>query len=57
MADQTVTSTHPLEALIDSAFDRRTEISPATVEPALLQALDRVVARAEYRTPSSRRKA
>jgi 2,3,4,5-tetrahydropyridine-2,6-dicarboxylate N-succinyltransferase len=43
MADQTVTSTHPLEALIDSAFDRRTELSPATVEPALLQALDRVV--------------
>src|SRR4026209_1466942 len=43
MADQTVTSTHPLEALIDSAFDRRTEIAPATVEPALLQALDRVV--------------
>jgi 2,3,4,5-tetrahydropyridine-2,6-dicarboxylate N-succinyltransferase len=43
MADQTVTSTHPLEALIENAFDRRTEISPATVEPALLQALDRVV--------------
>jgi 2,3,4,5-tetrahydropyridine-2-carboxylate N-succinyltransferase len=43
MTDQTATSTHPLEALIDGAFDRRTEISPATVEPTLLQALDRVV--------------
>jgi 2,3,4,5-tetrahydropyridine-2-carboxylate N-succinyltransferase len=43
MADQTVTSTHPLEALIDAAFERRTDISPATVEPALLQALDQIV--------------
>ena len=43
MTDQTVTSAHSLEALIDAAFERRTEISPATVEPALLQALDQVV--------------
>ncbi|MGH9331567.1 MAG: 2,3,4,5-tetrahydropyridine-2,6-dicarboxylate N-succinyltransferase [Vicinamibacterales bacterium] len=44
MADQIDVSTHPLEALIDAAFERRAEITPATVEPALSQALDRILA-------------
>ena len=42
--DQTVRSAHPLEALIDAAFDNRTSISPSTAEPALLDALDQVIA-------------
>jgi 2,3,4,5-tetrahydropyridine-2-carboxylate N-succinyltransferase len=37
------TSTHPLEALIDAAFERRAEITPASVEPALSQALDQIL--------------
>ena len=37
------TATHPLEAVIDAAFERRAEITPANVEPALAQALDRIV--------------
>jgi len=40
MSEQTARSSHPLEALIESAFDRRTSISPATADPALLDALD-----------------
>jgi 2,3,4,5-tetrahydropyridine-2-carboxylate N-succinyltransferase len=43
MADQTVHSVHPLEALIDSAFDGRATITPSTAEPALLEALDHVI--------------
>ena len=42
--DQTARSVHPLEALIDTAFEGRASISPSTAEPALLAALDRVVA-------------
>jgi 2,3,4,5-tetrahydropyridine-2-carboxylate N-succinyltransferase len=42
-ADQVTMSTHPLETLIDSAFERRNDITPATVEPALSQALDRIL--------------
>jgi len=42
--DQTARSVHPLEALIDTAFEGRASISPSTAEPALLEALDRVVA-------------
>ena len=44
MTNQTATPTHPLEALIDSAFERRAEISPSTADPALLEALDHVIA-------------
>jgi 2,3,4,5-tetrahydropyridine-2-carboxylate N-succinyltransferase len=36
-------STHPLEALIDGAFERRGEITPATVDPELSTGLDRVL--------------
>ena len=34
---------HTLEALIDAAFERRSEITPANVDPALTQALDHVI--------------
>jgi 2,3,4,5-tetrahydropyridine-2,6-dicarboxylate N-succinyltransferase len=43
MADDTVTSAHPLEAIIEAAFEHRAEISPSNVEPALAAALDQVV--------------
>ncbi len=43
MTDQTATPTHPLEALIDTAFERRADISPASADPALLEALDQVM--------------
>jgi 2,3,4,5-tetrahydropyridine-2-carboxylate N-succinyltransferase len=43
MADQAVTAAHPLERLIDTAFERRSEITAATVEPALVKALDQIV--------------
>ena len=43
MADPMTTSTHPLEALIDEAFERRAEITPGNVDPALSRALDQVV--------------
>ena len=43
MAEQIVQTSHPLEALIDSAFEGRTSISPTTAEPALLAALDQVI--------------
>jgi 2,3,4,5-tetrahydropyridine-2-carboxylate N-succinyltransferase len=36
--------THPFESLIDDAFERRADITPARVEPALLEALDRILA-------------
>jgi 2,3,4,5-tetrahydropyridine-2-carboxylate N-succinyltransferase len=39
----TSTPTHPLEPIIESAFDRRAEISPASVEPALARALDTIL--------------
>ena len=41
--DQTVRSVHPLEALIDSAFEARAEITPSTVPPALRDGLDHVI--------------
>jgi 2,3,4,5-tetrahydropyridine-2-carboxylate N-succinyltransferase len=44
MTDQTVTPVHPLEALIDEAFERRTEISPANADRTLMAALDQVIA-------------
>jgi 2,3,4,5-tetrahydropyridine-2-carboxylate N-succinyltransferase len=44
MTEQTAASTHPLEALIDSAFERRTQITPANVDPALAKALDQILA-------------
>jgi 2,3,4,5-tetrahydropyridine-2-carboxylate N-succinyltransferase len=37
-------TTHPLEALIDDAFERRGDISPGTAAPELLAALDAIVA-------------
>ena len=43
MADQTTTSTHPLEALVDDAFERRSDITPSNVDPALLRALDEIL--------------
>ncbi len=36
-------NTHPLASLIDDAFERRAEISPASVTPDLLDALDQVL--------------
>jgi 2,3,4,5-tetrahydropyridine-2-carboxylate N-succinyltransferase len=35
---------HALQSVIDAAFERRADISPAQVDPDLAQALDRVVA-------------
>jgi 2,3,4,5-tetrahydropyridine-2-carboxylate N-succinyltransferase len=43
MTDQAMTSTHPLEPLIDEAFERRAEITLRNVDAALLQALDRIL--------------
>jgi 2,3,4,5-tetrahydropyridine-2-carboxylate N-succinyltransferase len=43
MADQTVRSSHALEAAIDEAFERRASITPTSAEPALLAALDHVI--------------
>jgi 2,3,4,5-tetrahydropyridine-2-carboxylate N-succinyltransferase len=43
MADQTATAAHPLEAIIDTAFERRSEISPATVGPILADALEQII--------------
>src|SRR5690348_13491541 len=44
MTDRTITTTHPLEALIDDAFERRAEISPSTIDSALSDALDETIA-------------
>jgi 2,3,4,5-tetrahydropyridine-2-carboxylate N-succinyltransferase len=41
MADRI--ATHPLEALVEQAFERRAEITPANVEPGLADALDRLL--------------
>jgi 2,3,4,5-tetrahydropyridine-2-carboxylate N-succinyltransferase len=43
MADQIATSRHPLDALISDAFERRAEITPSRVDPALARALDQIV--------------
>ncbi|MBI2188660.1 MAG: 2,3,4,5-tetrahydropyridine-2,6-dicarboxylate N-succinyltransferase [Acidobacteria bacterium] len=37
------TSPPPLESLVSEAFERRTEITPVTVDPALARALDQIV--------------
>jgi 2,3,4,5-tetrahydropyridine-2-carboxylate N-succinyltransferase len=42
--DQSIRSAHPLEALIDGAFEARATITPSSAEPALLEALERVIA-------------
>jgi 2,3,4,5-tetrahydropyridine-2-carboxylate N-succinyltransferase len=38
-----MTTTQSLEALIDAAFERRADITPSTVEPALARALDAIL--------------
>ena len=43
MADQAVTAAHPLESLIELAFERRSDINPANVDRALTEALDHVI--------------
>ena len=43
MTEPTTTLTHPLEPTIESAFERRSEISPGTVEPELAHALDQIL--------------
>ncbi|HEX5108158.1 MAG TPA: 2,3,4,5-tetrahydropyridine-2,6-dicarboxylate N-succinyltransferase [Vicinamibacterales bacterium] len=43
MADQVVTAAHPLESLIDEAFERCSEISPSTVGPILSGALEQII--------------
>jgi len=43
MADQTATAAHPLEGIIDMAFERRSEISPANVGPILADALEQII--------------
>src|SRR5688572_19167828 len=43
MTNQTATPTHPLEPLMDAAFERRADISPSTADPALLKALDEII--------------
>jgi 2,3,4,5-tetrahydropyridine-2-carboxylate N-succinyltransferase len=41
--DQTVRSVHPLEALIDRAFEGRADITPSTLPPELRDGLDHVI--------------
>jgi 2,3,4,5-tetrahydropyridine-2,6-dicarboxylate N-succinyltransferase len=43
MAEQTATSTHPLETLVEEAFERRAEITSATIERAVRDALEQVI--------------
>ena len=43
MSDQAVTAAHPLERLIEEAFERRAEISPSNVDAGLAQALDEIL--------------
>jgi 2,3,4,5-tetrahydropyridine-2,6-dicarboxylate N-succinyltransferase len=43
MPDQTLTAAHPLEALVDEAFERRAEITPSTVDSGLARALDEII--------------
>src|SRR5688572_14679198 len=45
MTDPTITApaAHPLEALVDSAWERRGDVSPASAGPELLEALDHVI--------------
>jgi len=41
--DQTVRSVHPLEALIDRAFEGRADLTPSTLPPELRDGLDHVI--------------
>jgi len=41
--DPTVRSVHPLEALIDRAFERRADLTPSTLPPELRDGLDHVI--------------
>ena len=43
MADQIATPLHPLESLIDEAFERRSDITPFEVDATLVRALDQIV--------------
>ncbi len=43
MSDQAVTAAHPLESMIEAAFERRTEITPSTADATLRQALDQIL--------------
>ena len=43
MAEQSVQTSHPLEALIDGAFERRSSISPSSADKALVKALDDII--------------
>ncbi len=43
MADQIPMATHPLEAVVDAAFERRADITPHTVQPDLSGVLDQVL--------------
>jgi 2,3,4,5-tetrahydropyridine-2,6-dicarboxylate N-succinyltransferase len=43
MADQIATPLHPLESLIDEAFERRSDITPFKVDATLARALDQIV--------------
>jgi 2,3,4,5-tetrahydropyridine-2-carboxylate N-succinyltransferase len=38
-----VTASHPLERVIEQAFEHRADISPSTVDPALAKALDEIL--------------
>ena len=38
-----MTAAHPLERIVEQAFERRSELSPLTSEPALAQALDQIL--------------
>ena len=43
MTIHTTMTTHPLESLVDAAFERRADINPGNAQPELLDALDRIV--------------
>ena len=51
MTEPTVIA-HPLGALIDEAFERRADISPSTIDPALSDALDKEGVSATLPTPN-----
>ena len=44
MSETAAAPTHPLEPIIESAFEHRADITPTSVEPALARALDEIVA-------------
>jgi 2,3,4,5-tetrahydropyridine-2,6-dicarboxylate N-succinyltransferase len=43
MADEIATSAHPLESLIEAAFERRAEITPATVDRDLYRGVSQIL--------------